>query len=186
MSARKHVVILLVLLSTVSMLGAWAKTKAASDGLPTGQDSPEGAATDLARAFMIGDSDWFRRVCIRPYASAQSNSEYVDYLNGVAQHLKVDNKKSVPDNPTKIVRVYDARHLSKSGPASYGNASFGFRDVMFVDIEVQSRNGKSLVRRTLVIQDKDGRWYVHPVPDMSPLLCDGLWDESASTKSFGQ
>ena len=59
MSARKHVVILLVLLSTVSMLGAWAKTKVASDGLPTGQDSPEGAATDLARAFMIGDRTGF-------------------------------------------------------------------------------------------------------------------------------
>ena len=55
---------------------------------------------------------------------------------------------------------------------------------MFVDVEVQLRNGRTLVRRTLVINDRDGKWYAHPVPDVDPLLFYGLWDEPASTKLF--
>jgi hypothetical protein len=36
----------------------------------------------------------------------------------------------------------------------------------------------------MVIEDRDGKWYVHPVPDVSPLLSYGLFDESASIQLF--
>jgi hypothetical protein len=51
---------------------------------------------------------------------------------------------------------------------------------MFVDVEVLLHDGKQLLRRTMVIKDRDGRWYVHPVPDVSPLLSSGLYDETPS------
>jgi hypothetical protein len=32
----------------------------------------------------------------------------------------------------------------------------------------------------MVILDRDGKWYVHPVPSVSPLLSDGLDEEKES------
>ena len=75
-------------------------------------------------------------------------------------------------------------HLSKSGPASYGYASFDFQDVMFVDVGVFLEDDKPSLNRTLVIKDRDGLWYVHPMPDASPLLDMGLNDESRSERDF--
>ena len=90
----------------------------------------------------------------------------------------------MPDDPRKITKVFAARHLTKNGPASYGYAAFDFQEVMFVDVEVLLRNGSKLLRRTMVIKDRDGKWYTHPVPDVSPLLSYGLYDESASVHLF--
>lgn len=89
-----------------------------------------------------------------------------------------------PDNPKKIVKVFAARELSNNGPASYGYASFDFQDIMFVDVEVELRSGNRHLRRTMVIKDRDGKWYAHPVPDVSPLLSSGLYDESPSIEMF--
>jgi hypothetical protein len=38
----------------------------------------------------------------------------------------------------------------------------------------------------MVIKDKDGKWYVHPMPGVSPLLSTGLNDESASKQDFSE
>jgi hypothetical protein len=159
------------------------KVRVADDGFPTGQSTAEGAAGDLARAFMQGNSALFRTVCLRPYGAGRSRTEYVDYLDNVEIHLKQQKSlgASPPDNPKRITKVFAARHLTKNGPASYGYAAFDFQDVMFVDVEVVLIKGTSLVRRTLVIQDHDGKWYALPVPDISPLLSAGVYDESASS-----
>lgn len=53
-------------------------------------------------------------------------------------------------------------------------------DIMFVDIGVYLYNGERAKNRTLVIKDRDGKWYVDPDPSASPLLSDGLNEESAS------
>jgi len=60
--------------------------------------------------------------------------------------------------------------LTKPGPVSYGYPSFGFEDIMFVDVGVYLNNGGRSMNRTLVIKDRDGKWYVHPDPFASPLL----------------
>jgi len=52
---------------------------------------------------------------------------------------------------------------------------------MFVDIGVNLLSGERAMNRTLVIKDKDGKWYVHPAPLISPLLSEGLNDEAIST-----
>ncbi|MEQ1752014.1 MAG: hypothetical protein ABL974_21515, partial [Prosthecobacter sp.] len=81
-------------------------------------------------------------------------------------------------------KVFAARSLSKNGPASYGYASFSFQEVKFVDVGVFLHGDKRALNRTMVIKDKDGKWYVHPMPDVSPLLSAGLNDEAASEQDF--
>jgi hypothetical protein len=161
------------------------KLKVAPDGFPTGQTTPEGAASDLARAFMQQDGKLFQNVCIPPYGAGQSRADYTAYLAGVIDHFKQQKEHAPsPDIPVKITKVFAARHLSKEGPASYGYASFDFQDLMFVDVEVLLGSGKLHLRRTLVIEDRDRKWYALPVPDVSPLLSDGLYDQSSSVQPF--
>jgi hypothetical protein len=179
-------VALVVLLASclISTSAAKPKLRVADDGFPTGQGTPEGAATDLARAFMMRDAGWFRSICIRPCGGGKAGAEYIEYLDGVSGHLKQERGDPSQDDPRKIVKVFAARRLGKNGPASYGYASFGFQEVMFVDVEILLQNGDKHLRRTMVIKDRDGKWYAHPVPDVSPLLSDGLYDESASVEVF--
>jgi hypothetical protein len=98
------------------------------------------------------------------------------------QSIKAEaaKKEPSPQGPKSIGKVFAARHLSKSGPVSYGNAAFGFEDIMFVDIGVYLQSGERAMNRTLVIKDRDGRWYVHPDPSASPLLSEGLKEEKPS------
>jgi hypothetical protein len=168
----------------ISASAAKPRLKVAGDGFPTGQGTPEGAASDLARAFMTQDALRFRSTCVRPYGAGKARAEYTEYLDGVSSHLKQEHKSPSPDSPKKIVKVFAARHLSKNGPASYGYASFDFQNIMFVDVEVELLSGKRISRRTMVIEERDGQWYTHPVPDVSPLLSDGLYDESPSNQLF--
>ena len=160
------------------------KLRVSGDGFPFGQSTPEGAATDLARAFIQRNAVIFRTICIRPYGDGRVRADYVEYLAGASAHLTQRKGTVSPDDPRTITKVFAARHLSKGGPASYGYAAFEFKDVMFVDVEVALNSGERHVRRTMVIQDRDGKWYVHPVPDMSPLLNFGLEEESVSVKLF--
>lgn len=83
------------------------------------------------------------------------------------------------------MKVFGARHLSKNGPASYGYAGFDFQ-VVFVDVEVVLNSGSSHLRRTMVILDHDGKWYVQPVPDVDPLLSWGIYDEKPSVQVFSE
>jgi hypothetical protein len=55
---------------------------------------------------------------------------------------------------------------------------------MFVDVEVVLQSGDRHLRTAMVIKDRVGRWYAHPVPHVSPLLSDGLYDENASVQLF--
>ena len=184
LTLRKTVLALLFLLAFVGAATAKPRITVANDGFPTGQDTPEGAAVDLTRAFIRQDAAQFRQTCIRPYGAGSVRADYVEYLDGVAAHFRKDTRDQSSENPRRILRVFAARHLSADGPASYGYAIFNFQEVMFVDVEVALNNGKKLIRRTLVIEDQDKRWYAHPVPDVSPLLCYGLYQESPSTRRF--
>jgi hypothetical protein len=156
--------------------------RVAADGLPSGHDTPEGAACDLARSFINRDEKLFSSTSIRLYGGGNGREAYARFLQETVQSIKAEaaKKESSPQGPKSIGKVFAARHLSKSGPASYGYAAFGFEDIMFVDIGVYLHNGERAMNRTLVIKDKDGRWYVHPAPDVSPLLSEGLNEEKAS------
>jgi hypothetical protein len=151
---------------------AKSKLEVAADGLPSGHNTPEGAACDLARAFINRDARLFSSTSIRLYAGGAGPEAYARFLRETVQSIKTEaaKKEPSPQGPKSIGKVFAARHLSKSGPVSYGYAVFGFEDVMFVDIGVYLHNGQRAINRTLVIKDRDGKWYVHPDPSASPLL----------------
>ena len=158
------------------------KLRVASDGLASGHDTPEGAACDLARAFIARDDKLFTSISIRLYGGGTGRESYARFLQRTVESIKAEAAKKEPSlqGPKSIGKVFAARHLSKSGPVSYGYAGFGFEDIMFVDVGVYLQNGERTIYRTMVIKDKDGKWYVHPAPYVSPLLSEGLNDEASS------
>jgi hypothetical protein len=162
------------------------KVRVATDGFPTGQDTPEGVAADFTRAFINTDAALFSGSCIRPYGGDQVRDAYSNFLHGVVESMKYETQKKLVSakNPKKIGKVFAARHLSANGPASYGQAAFDFQDIMFVDVGVFLQNGEPALNRTLVVKDRDGKWYVHPAPNISPLLSSGLNEEKASVQDF--
>jgi hypothetical protein len=162
------------------------KLEVAADGLPSGHNTPEGAACDLARSFINRDARLFSSTSIRLYAGGTGPKAYAQFLQETVQRIKAEaaKKDPSPQGPKSIGKVFAARHLSKSGPVSYGYTAFGFEDIMFVDIGVYLHNGERAINRTLVIKDRDGKWYVHPEPSASPLLSDGLNEEKDSVEDL--
>ena len=162
------------------------KLKVAADGFPSGHDTPEGAACDLARAFIKRDVSLFTNTCIKPYAGGKGPPDYVAFLKSTAEGMKAEAvRKDEPSRgPKAIGKVFAARHLTNNGPASYGYAAFDFQDIMFVDVGALLHGDERALNRTMVIKDRDGKWYVHPAPDVSPLLSTGLNYEAASERDF--
>lgn len=158
------------------------KLRVGSDGLPSGHNTPEGAACDLARAFIARDDKLFASTSIRLYGGGAGREAYSKFLQQTVQSIKAEAAKKEPSpyGPKSIGKAFAARHLSKSGPVSFGYAAFGFEDIMFVDIGVYLYNGERAMNRPLVIKDGDGKWYVDADPSASPSLSDGLNEESAS------
>lgn len=158
----------------------------ATDGFPQGQGTPEGVASDFARAFIGSDAVGFRRLCIRVYSKGESRAQYKAFLSEVVAGIEEEGRRATPSTggPAAIGKVFAARRLTSNGPASYGYAAFGFQDVAFVDVGVVLRSGEAALNRTFVVKDRDGKWYVHPAPHLSPLLSDGLNSESSPTKDF--
>ena len=157
------------------------------EGFPSGHSSPEGAACDLARAFIDCNSELFLETCIPKFGGGENATKYEMFLDKTSVSIEAESKKqnaTAKSGPAKITRLYAARHLTKNGPASYGYATHNFHDVMFVDVVVELHSGESFPNRTLVLKTADGKWYVHPSPITHSLLSDGLNDESESTVEY--
>ena len=157
--------------------------KLAPDGFPFGHHSPEGAACDVVRALIRRDEKLFLATCVRLYVRGSGPEAYAKFLRETLRGMRQESARSEPSprGPKIIAEVFAARDLTRSGPASYGYAAFGFQGVAFVDVIVGLQDGDRSLMRTLVIKDTDAKWYVHPVPEVSPLLCEGLDDEPPST-----
>jgi hypothetical protein len=184
--------ILITLLLSCSLIGI-AQTKkpvlkVEKDGFPSGHATPEGAACDLARAFIKHDPALFKSACIKPFGGGENSKQYAAFLKQMSQQMVLEEKKAAPSpgGPRVVVKLFAARHLSKSGPVSYGYAAFSFKDVQFVDVGAMLHDGSRRLNRTLVIQDSDGKWYVHPLPSSSPLLSAGLNEEKPSSRDFSE
>jgi hypothetical protein len=158
------------------------KLGVAADGFPSGHDLPEG----VARAFIKRDVSLFTNVCLRPFEGGEARTNYQEFLEGTIHDMKQEatQKEASPGGPKAISKVFAARHLSRNGPASFDYAMFNFHDVMFVDVEALLHNGKRALNRTLVVKKSDDRWFVHPAPNIHPLLSAGLNEESDSTQEF--
>jgi len=154
-----------------------------ADGFPSGHGTPEGVASDAMRSLINRDEKLFRDSCIRLYGGGNGPAAYATFLRDTVANIRAEAARKVPSpgGPRSIAKVYAARHLTMNGPASYGYATYDFQDIMFVDIELNLYDGGHSLMRNLVIKDRDGKWYVHPAPEASPLLCYGLNDEKPST-----
>lgn len=186
-------VLLLCLLSLGCTSGLMAQTgkpvlKVGKDGLPSGHGSPEGVACDLARAFIQHNVPLFKSTCIPPFGGGPGRKQYVTFLKQTAQSMSADANKATPSpvGPKAIGIVFAARRLSLNGPASYGYAVHGFKDVEFVDVGVFLHSGQRAMNRTMVIQTSDRKWYVYPLPSADPLLSSGLNQETNSKREIGE
>jgi hypothetical protein len=132
------------------------KLKVAADGLPSGHDTPEGAACDLARAFINRDAALFSNTCVRLYGGDKGPEDYAAFLKSTVEGFKQEaaRKDPSPSGPKSIGKVFAARHLTRNGPASYGYAAFKFQDIMFVDVGCLLHNGERCLNRTMVIKDE--------------------------------
>lgn len=164
------------------------KLKVARDGFPAGQDTPEGAACDLARAFIQHDVVLFASVCLQPYGAGPGRKDYEEFLSLKIEEIKREADKKAPsaEGPKTLGKLYTARRLSDRSTAAYGSANHGFQDVMFVDVGVGLHNEKRKLFRTLVVRNKTGKWFVHPLPKSDPQLCTGLDEEPVSKQDFRQ
>lgn len=155
----------------------------ADSQFPSGQDSPEGVACDMAQAFINADKIlWLK---INNPTLTRPNTKANDFVENISKQMEEMAQIDIKDRPgpKEILRVYKARHLSMNGPASYGYAVFNFEDVMFVDVVALNSDGTEFLNRTLVVKDKS-KWYVVPRPDLVSLLSWGLNSESESIDLF--
>ena len=178
---------ILAVVATLNTLAAPPPLTVAKDGFPTGNDTPEGAACDLARAFIHDDAPLFLGTCVEPYGSPEVRAAYHKFLEDTVVQMKMAPGGSgpTPESPRSIAKCFAARHLSQTGPVSYGTI-LSFQDVMFVDVSALLQNGDTQLCRTLVLKNKLGKWVVDPQPEQTPLLSAGLDDETPSKQDFSE
>lgn len=188
----KIAVVLFCLATGLSVLaadsGVKPALKVAADGFPSGHATPEGAACDLARAFIRRDAVLFTNTCVRIYSGGKSGADYAAFLKSAVAGMGAEAAKKTPspDGPKTIGKVFAARRLSRTASVSYARTTFKFQDVMFVDVGVFLNNGGHALFRTLVIKDSNGRWYAHPAPGLAPSLSTGLDEEPKSKRDFSE
>lgn len=168
--------------------GAKPILKVAPDGFPSGHATPEGAACDLARAFIRRDPVLFTNTCVRIYTGGKSGADYAAFLKNAVAGMSAEaaRKTPSPESPKAIGKVFAACRLSRTTSVTYGRTMFKFQDLMFVDVGVFLRSGGHALFRTLVIKDSNGRWYAHPAPGLAPSLSTGLDEEPKSKRDFSE
>ncbi|MCU1285170.1 MAG: hypothetical protein JWO13_1520 [Acidobacteriales bacterium] len=95
---RVHIfkgVLLIILLASITAPDSMAKP-VMGDGFPTGQETPEGVASDFARAFIQQDDALYRRLCIPSLGAAKVRSEYLKFFDGTSQALRLAKKDNKP------------------------------------------------------------------------------------------
>jgi hypothetical protein len=170
-------------LCTISSVGQTSTVTLASDGLPTGSNTAEGAACDLTRSFINSDVSLLTNSCLKRWGFGATAAEYDRFIKMVVSGTEADKHRSTshPSNPASIERVYAAEHLTAEGPASYAYAMFNVHDVVFVDVVARLHDNRVFTNRTMVLKLAKGYWRVHPCPTIDPLLSVGLNSEPAST-----
>jgi hypothetical protein len=166
----------------VWMLSLASFACAAGEGAKMPAASAEQAAIAFVEGLIAKDGVKVRSACLKQNGNERYSDAFSDFV--VKVESAASESSPQPGAPKSIKNVFAARQLSSSGPASYGYAAFDFRNVVFVDVVILRNDGKEQVYRILVVKDAKSAWFVHPLPEISPLLSSGLWDESPSVIEF--
>jgi len=182
-------------LLTLAYLSAAACVRPApslvDDRYPTGYATPEGVACDAVRAYIRGDPDlWLSTLLpasyygdVRNANGAQEVAKYEDFKTDMVEKTKA-NAADPSIGKMRIAAVYRARPFSAMGPASLAYGLYECRGNMFVDIRIVDGTAEVTQVRYHVMQDKQGRWYFDPRPDLIPLLSLGMNHETESTEEW--
>jgi len=101
------------------------KLKVAADGFPSGQDSPEGAACDLARSFINPDEKLFASTSVRLYGGGKGPEAYAKFLRETVQSIKAEAAKKEPSS-----------QAPKSIPKGFCGAALDQIRTCFLDVGV--------------------------------------------------
>ncbi|WP_345322174.1 hypothetical protein [Novipirellula rosea] len=140
------------------------------NGFPTGNSTPEGAATDLVRAFIDRDFDRFNAA--RTKNSCEGRNDPHNYYAAFLQHTTLigdTGQTAQPDSlnePDRISRVYKARYLPHDelelDIRTHWIAIYGRSDRSLVDVAVSNEAGDEFLHRTIVYKaTTNGKWYAH-------------------------
>ena len=161
------------------------------DGFPTGRSTPEGAASDMARSFLLHDFERFNEVRFKYDCETKNDGPnlYQSYLtNSPLTSLEVagDSGIASPNLPTRIVRVFAAREFSADNSYRDWGLLYGIQERRLVDVVVVGKGGMEVVNRTFVVKAKDGQWYAMPklLDPLFPRV--GLDMEPASTIEYSE
>jgi len=181
---KPYLIAALLFATTLPLLGQ--NSQIAKDGFPTGQSTPEGAASDMARALMTNNVVLLKASTLETFGTGRTQKIYESSMEKMVEGTEKEKagESKNPKLPQKFDKVYQARDLRRKGPTSYAKTAFGYEDVKFVDMVTILRDGSKLTNRTLVVLKEDGKWYVHPFPTIDPLLSSGLNSETPSQIEF--
>jgi len=152
-----------------------------ASGIPTGHDSPEGIACDAVTTFIRGDGAAWEATLVRPIYGPKGDVEYAEFkrsMKEIAERSKTDGQYA----HARLVACSKATPLSMNGPHSAAYALYEMTGNSFVDVVIEEQPGELRGMRYHVLQDKDGRWYFEPRPDLCSLLSAGLNDEPDPTE----
>lgn len=151
--------------------------------LPSGNSTPEGAAVDLARAFIQSDAATFRALCWN--AGGKPPQHYQRFIESVARDIEDAKKlgRQVGGASFSISKVFKARDCRLKDSAFLECCTaFGVLDVRLVDIETPLWGRACRIRTLVVRQQSDQRWYVILWPDAFRALAIELYAEPDSTE----
>jgi hypothetical protein len=177
-----------VLLFFISIVVVCAKPSLSleNDKLPGGHSTPEGVAADLSRAYITCSDKLLLTTSVAPFGGALDQKKYKSYIDQQIKLIAKAANKPGQNLPQIIAKVFAARRFPGSQDIVKKYASFGFKDIKFVDIGLILRNGHRSLERTLVIEKSDGKWYADPAPQLISGMSDILNVQPKSTIDFSK
>jgi len=140
---------------------------------PKGQNTAEGVAADLAKAFIHADNGLWEKI---QFSRFQTKKEYKKFIDAISKQMDSLKNQKNKRGPKEILEIRKMGKLSKNGPNSYAYATFNIPEIGYVDVCVLDYDDQKRWNRTFVLKSEK-KWYVLTRPDLFPLLSMGLNNE---------
>lgn len=151
-----------------------SRVETPQDEFPTGNMTPEGAATDLVRACIQRDESLFNKARHVRICEGKNDPAYYFKLflkNASFTHgSRTFNPETLPHPLTGISKVYVSRSLAPKEDDEQAKWKLGLslnflEDRVFVDVVAVDSEGTDYIHRSIVEKHQGGNW--HAVPPLS-------------------